>query len=138
MNKEDLIFELKKRCSFWLNNKTISKKHALECLLGILENEETQPSLPSDIDEAAEKAYKEYDVKTAVKPKEHPVGFLFFDGFKVGAEWMAGQGVSVDGKVVMDFSEPYDIINRRLIAKLGDALLKVEPGEVIVQIRKKQ
>lgn len=98
----------------------------------------SKPSLPSNLDEAAEKSYKEYDVKTAVKPKEHPVGFLFFDGFKAGAEWMAGQGVSVDGKVIMDFSEPYDIINRRLIAKLGDALLEVEPGEVIVQIRKKQ
>ena len=60
------------------------------------------------------------------------------EGFRVGAEWMAEQGVSVDGKVIMDFSEPYDIINRRLIAKLGDALLEVEPGEEIVQIRKKQ
>lgn len=49
-------------------------------------------SIPSNLDEAAKKAYKEYDVKTAVKPKEHPVGFLFFDGFKAGAEWMAGQG----------------------------------------------
>lgn len=54
MTIKDLIFELKKRCSFWLNNKTISKKHALECLLGILENEEFQLSLPSVIDEAAE------------------------------------------------------------------------------------
>lgn len=136
MNKEDLIFELKKRCSFWLNNKTISKKHALECLLGILENEETQPSLPSDIDEAAEEASQSaYSEPTAAGFAKRS---FFKRGFKAGAEWMAGQGVSVDGKVVMDFSEPYDIINRRLIAKLGDALLKVEPGEVIVQIRKKQ
>lgn len=50
-----------------------------------------KPSLPPNLDEAAKKAYKEYDVKTAVKPKEHPVGFLFFDGFKAGAEWLAGQ-----------------------------------------------
>jgi hypothetical protein len=56
----------------------------------------SQPSLPSNLDEAAKKAYKEYDVKTAVKPKEHPVGFLFFDGFKAGAEWMAKQGETIE------------------------------------------
>lgn len=59
-----------------------------------------QSSLPSNLDEAAEKSYKEYDVKTAVKPKEHPVGFLFFDGFKAGAEWKAGQGITIEGEVV--------------------------------------
>lgn len=132
MNKEDLIFELKKRCSFWLNNKTISKKHALECLLGILENEETQPSLPSDIDEAAEKAYKEYDVKTAVKPKEHPVGFLFFDGFKVGAEWMAGQGVSMLGRIGI-----YGVDVESITKELREAGFNLGE-EIILQIRKKQ
>ena len=55
---------------------------------------------------------------------------------KAGAKWQAEQGVSVEGKVVMDFSEPSDIINRRLIAKLGDVLLKVEPGDVRIQITK--
>ena len=60
------------------------------------------------------------------------------DYFKAGAQWLAEQGVSVDGKVVMDFSDPADIINRRLIAKLGDALLHIEPCDVIVQIRKKE
>ena len=102
----------------------------LESFIDSLQQE--QPSLPSNIDEAAEE-YSENilanneDLQDAIE-----------DAFKEGARWMAEQGVSVDGKVVMDFSEPYDIINRRLIAKLGDALLKVEPGEVIVQIRKKQ
>ena len=47
------------------------------------------------------------------------------DGIKAGAEWMAGLGVTIDGKVIMDFSEPADIINRRLIAKLGDSLLEI-------------
>lgn len=94
----------------------------------------SQPSLPSNLDEAARKyGFEEY--RRRCEGGEYGTSE---DAFKAGAEWMAGQGVSVDGKVVMDFSEPYDIINRRLIAKLGDALLKVEPGEVIVQIRKKQ
>ena len=96
-----------------------------------------KPSLPSNLDEAAE------EIASDIAPTHPDIGWdvcfeKIKEGIKAGAEWMAGQGVSVDGKVVMDFSEPYDIINRRLIAKLGDALLKVEPGEVIVQIRKKQ
>lgn len=93
-----------------------------------------ESSLPSDIDEAARKyGFEEY--RRRCEGGEYGTSE---EAFKAGAEWMAGQGVSVDGKVIMDFSEPYDIINRRLIAKLGDALLEVEPGEVIVQIRKKQ
>lgn len=128
------------------------KKHVQEechsyfckCLLSEIDALEVkeQPSLPSNLDEAAEKAYKEYDVKTAVKPKEHPVGFLFFDGFKAGAEWMAGQGATCNGEIQMDFSAPADIYARRLSAdywnELGPALMKVEPGKVLIQIRKKQ
>lgn len=69
-------------------NATI--RHAY--IQGLIDN---NCQLPSDIDEAAKKAYKEYDVKSVVKPKDHPVGFLFFDGFKAGAEWTARQGVSL-------------------------------------------
>lgn len=94
------------------------------------------PSLPSNLDEAAEK------IAWDIAPMHPDISWdTCFEkikaGIKAGAEWLAGQGVSVDGKVIMDFSEPYDIINRRLIAKLGDALLEIEPGEVVVQIRKK-
>lgn len=116
-------------------------KNALDAVEKVIASlQQEQPSLPSDIDEAAKQ----------IVIQKHPcmedcliLGDRLTRGelialVKAGIEWMAGQGVSVDGKVVMDFSEPYDIINRRLIAKLGDALLKVEPGEVIVQIRKKQ
>ena len=102
----------------------------------------SQPSLPSNLDEAAEEyAYNNWE------DNDYHTGAsegLPFDAightekcFKAGAEWMEGQGVSIDGKVIMDFSNPADIINRRLIAKVGDALLKIEPGDVVVQIRKK-
>lgn len=103
--------------------------------LGTLERElgKKVASLPSNLDEAARKyGFEEY--RRRCEGGEYGTSE---DAFKAGAEWMAGQGVSVDGKVIMDFSEPYDIINRRLIAKLGDALLEIEPGEVVVQIRKK-
>ena len=122
MTKEDLIFELKKRCFFWLNNKTISKKHALECLLGILESEESKPSLPSDLDTAAEK-YSENilanneDLQDAIE-----------DAFKAGAEWMAGQGYTQEGIARPDDDEIWVNIKNTDI-KDGD--------KVIVQIRKK-
>lgn len=98
MTKEDLIFELKKRCSFWLNNKTISKKHALENLLGILENEESQPSIPSNLEEAAD---------TYIRSVAYAAGHPGWDwttqdiaeAFKAGAEWMAGQGWIDDGSM---------------------------------------
>ena len=92
-------------------------------------------SLPSNLDEAAEKAYKEYDVKTAVKPKEHPVGFLFFDGFKVGAEWMAGQGSSYEGVIYDD----HEVLVGGYSIEFRDFFLPFKNcDEVIVQIRKKQ
>ena len=133
MTIKDLIFELKKRCSFWLNNKTISKKHALECLLGILENEETQPSLPSNLDEAAEEWCKTNNkgIALSADKKSH---YLVegTDAFKAGAKWMSGQGASyntkvgwIDGPTVLDWSD--DILDK---FEMGD--------DVIVQIRKKQ
>lgn len=94
MTKEDLIFELKKRCSFWLNNKTISKKHALECLLGILENEESQPSLPSDLDEAAD-AY----IRMVADAGREWTTQDIAEAFKAGSELMAGQGCIDDGSM---------------------------------------
>lgn len=94
MTREELIFELKKRCSFWLNNKTISKKHALECLCGILEKEESQSFLPSNLDEAAEEFTRsEYSSPCAFGGEniEEWVSRIF----KAGAKWMAGQGVKI-------------------------------------------
>ena len=61
--------------------------------------------------------------------------------FIAGAEWMAGQGATCNGEIQMDFSDPDDIYARRLSAdywnELGPALMKVEPGKVLIQIRKK-
>ena len=98
----------------------------------IVEGDDVKFFLPSNLDETAEKAYKEYDVKTAVKPKEHPVGFLFFDGFKVGAEWMAGQGVSMQGKVGI-----YGVDVESITKELREAGFNLGE-EIILQIRKKQ
>ena len=110
-------------------------------LIGLFKGQKLQPSLPSDLDEAAQKVEDYYDVG-----EEH--GYLYChrgdikDAFKAGAEWMAGQGATCNGEIRMDFSDPDDIYARRLSAdywsELGPALMKVEPGDVLIQIRKKQ
>lgn len=94
---------------------------------------ERQPYLPKGLDEAARKYAGK---KEFYWVRENPYTSQEW-AFKAGAEWAFGQGVTVEGKIVMDFSEPRDIINRRLVANLGDALLKVEPGDVLILIRKK-
>lgn len=129
MTKSEIISYLKA----YLNGDTaigniIPLRTILESAIKYLE-----PSLPSNLDEAAEKNFETMEVLEHENIFEETHRKIF----KAGAEWMAGQGVSVEGKVIMDFSDPDDIINRRLIAKLGDALLKVEPGDVIIQIREK-
>lgn len=64
-----------------------------------------QQSLPSDLDEAAQKVEDYYDVG-----EEH--GYLYChrgdikDVFKAGAEWMAGQGISYDATISADKTIP--------------------------------
>ena len=96
-----------------------------------------QPSLPSNLDEAAEKVEAYYDVG-----EEH--GYLYChtgdikDAFKAGAEWMAGQGVSSD-------SEACKLAGRAWVAPknekqfMQDVYDNFAAGDkVIVQIRKKE
>lgn len=105
---------------------------------------QSQPSLPSNLDEAANKYannpfnYGEFvevvyefgdPVETIVDDKP-----FVMDAFKAGAEWMAGQGVSYETSVE-DYGDgatvrrPTEIEIDRCGAALCD--------EVIVQIRKK-
>ena len=90
--------------------------------------ERMQPSLPSDLDEAAEKILSE------TFPQLHNGSFLtereMVKLIKAGAEWVAGQGASfntkvgwIDGPTILDW--PDDILDK---FEMGD--------EVIVQIRK--
>lgn len=86
-----------------------------------------------DLAEAAEKFAHFYDNGTC--------DGIAQECFIAGAEWMAAQGATCNGEIQMDFSEPDDIYARRLSAdywnELGPALMKVEPGKVLIQIRKK-
>ena len=90
----------------------------------------SQPSLPSNLDEAAQKVEDYYDVG-----EEH--GYLYChrgdikDAFKAGAEWMAGQGETIDGEITTTSDKGWEVI--RIPKKLYPLGTKVS-----VQIRKKQ
>lgn len=83
------------------------------------------PSLPSDIDEAAEEYFEQYNYM--------PKGFVV-DAFKAGAEWMAGQGESFDTE--MSWLDSFGFqIGWPEDTSIFDCF---NPGDkVVVQIRKK-
>lgn len=101
----------------------------------------SQPSLPSDLDEAAIEAYPKMSRLSephGVIPADNKTHYLGDANeenrvaFKAGAEWMAGLGASfntevgwIDGPTILNW--PDDILDK---FEMGD--------KVIVQIRKKQ
>ena len=134
-----------------------------EELTGMERLEKLQPSLPSNIDEAAEEyAYKttfdhgvRFDsFKAGAEWRDQQIPKLppdfedsrdkanyeiphslnafiaFEEGFKAGAEWMAGQGITVDG--TFHHSRGYPSV-----IELKTYLRDYEGADVIVQIRKK-
>ena len=119
-----------------------------------------QPSLPPNLDEAAEahrrkvyigdrdmcqlvresfKAGAEYQYQkdraefAKLKAKEWQIGYD--EGRKAGAEWMAGQGVTIDGQITKVGENCWCDLDD---AKVDSALQVFNnEEEVIVQIRKK-
>ena len=89
---------------------------------------DSQPSLPSNLDEAAE----EYGRDTFINEcMENGVcdGHDLSDAFKAGAEWMAEHGETFNGYVSMKGKRSLIAIEGKSEYKFGD--------KVIVQIRKK-
>ena len=90
----------------------------------------SQPSLPSNLDEAAENSWAVYEYR------ESPRGLYstcYLDGFKDGAEWMAGQGEVQEHFVIGHTEESQGhpaIVCYPESFGIGD--------KVIVQIRKKE
>ena len=85
-----------------------------------------KPSLPSNIDEAAEDGWALYEYR------ESPKGLYstcYIDGFKSGAEWMAGQGETVEGYIAGTNEVAAILAIPRKEHNKGD--------KVVVQIRKK-
>lgn len=85
-----------------------------------------QPSLPSDLDEAAEK-YSNDSLKDLGAILRVDVR----NAFKAGAEWMAGQGVSMLGRIGI-----YGVDVESITKELREAGFNLGE-EIILQIRKK-
>ena len=85
-------------------------------------------SLPSNLDDAAEDSWAVYEYR------ESPRGLYstcYIDAFKAGAEWRAGQGVSMQGKVGI-----YGVDVENITKELREAGFKIGE-EVTLQVRKK-
>lgn len=125
-----IIEERKAQQDQWINryhdpiNQGIS--HELNEILSIIASlKQEQPSLPSELDEAAENSWAVYEYR------ESPRGLYstcYLDGFKDGAEWMAGQGETHELTVERPVLGP-PMICCPVHADNGD--------KVVVQIRKK-
>lgn len=106
--------------STWVGQERLITDEIVEAIRTL-----SQPSLPSNLDEAANDGWALYEYR------ESPKGLYsncYIDGFKAGAEWMAGQGYTKEGIARPDDCEVWVNFTSTDI-KDGD--------EVIVQIRKK-
>lgn len=98
-------------------------------------------SLPSDLDEAAEEFVKTTSVKVwgKIDPKKDLKGYMaranygtgLLDGFKAGAEWMVGQGQTIESLVWRDEDDKLFIE-----AFIDENKFKMADN-IIIQIRKK-
>ena len=124
MTREEAIENIKLiRFIAALTNEN-SFKEALDMAIEAL----SQPSLPSNLDEAAIQAHIRL---------EEGEGLSFLNIFKAGAEWMAEQGVSVDSKIskLVDCAWVTPINEKQFMQDVCDNFISGD--EVIVQIRKK-
>ena len=124
MTKEECIAILRRYADYdgmGIQNLT-GCKEAMKMAADLLSAE--HPSLPSDIDEAAE----EYGKRQGSELR--PFGTKFF---KAGAEWMAGQGVKATATVGYYNQSGLSILTEPSIKKLGFK----EGDELEITIRKK-
>ena len=94
----------------------------------------SEPSLPSDLYEAAEEASQSaYSAPTAAG---FAIRSFFKRGFKAGAEWMAGQGETHEAEIIE--SVPYGGTKWKRCVKVWlDDQFQAKGDKVVVQIRKK-
>lgn len=89
-----------------------------------------EPSLPSNLDEAAEKNFETMEVlehENIFEETHHKI-------FKAGAEWMAGHGVAKEAVVGM----ATEVVSINFSPQTLDELDLCPGDKVVVQIRKKQ
>ena len=85
MTIEEIQYEAQGIMQEWGSNDSAPYMEFVEKLASM-----ELPEPPSNLDEAAEKATEKY-VYNDGGPFPHTTGVSFLNGFKAGAEWMAGQ-----------------------------------------------
>lgn len=111
-----------------MNNNFYGGEIQTACKMGI--EALSQPSLPFNLDEAAENSWAVYEYR------ESPKGLYstcYIDGFKAGAEWMAGQGVTKEAVIGMATGKIIISVSQQAL----DELDLCPDDKVVVQIRKK-
>ena len=117
MTKEEVIEILER---FVLGAKPCSQREIVDACASAYRMLKEQPSLPSNLDEAAIQAHIRL---------EDGEGLSFLNIFKAGAEWMAGQGITVTG----DTDDEYVSI----LEDVEKAICKIAPDSTVnIQIRK--
>ena len=105
--------------------------HAIELVVDILES---QPSLPFELDEAAEKYAWQKEEPLAEGERLSTCFNPRIEAYKAGAEWMANQGVSTSAIVSIEEDEITEE-GMKLIEDYWES--SPDKTEVVLQIRKK-
>lgn len=132
MTKEDVIEILER---FVLGAKPCSQREIVDACASAYRMLKEQPSLPSDLDEAADHYEQTKATELACK-----YGWgedaIKKQCFIAGAEWMAGQGINAEGEVCKLAERAWvtPIDEKQLQCDLYDNF--VAGDKVIVQIRK--
>ena len=120
MTREDVIEILER---FVLGAKPCSQREIVDACASAYRMLKEQPSLPSYLDEAA----KEYCSDNTT------LGATCRACFRDGAEWMAGQGVTMEAVIGMATEEISINVSQQTLDEIN-----LCPGDkVVVQIRKK-
>lgn len=141
MTKEEAIKILTGYMGGKIDPESTELYYAIELAVDILES---QPSLPSNLDEAAEKGAYKYCVDNKIGEY---CGAAVYDayeaGHKAGAEWMAGQG-AVEAYCIESSNPVSESPEQRLhcirliYEEKEDAPYVLGGDKVIIQIRKKK
>ena len=125
MTKEDVIEILER---FVLGAKPCSQREIVDACASAYRMLKEQLSLPSNLDEAAKEYMRNYIPFDQCDSRD------IIRTFKAGAEWMAGQGVTIEAVIGMATEEISINVSQQTLDELN-----LCPGDkVVVQIRKKQ
>lgn len=145
---KDLLKFIIRKCDLVINNKNYTAdEYAQDKIEDIAEmchrvldgqfGEIIEPSLPSDINDAAIDAaqldMQDRQIMEATNDERLRYSRIFRRGFKAGAEWLAGQGVTKEAVIGMATEEISINVSQETLNELD-----LCPGDkVVVQIRKK-